>query len=529
MSRYFLRFRHSDTGLTPSFLTFKKASDLTVVAPPPIAEITTPFNGSYYFDYSPTFDIVFEVDGGASIPTEEVRFISDTISPRDSYVDEPSSQIKNDVWNDVVDRTVGTKGDYVEMLAGFGTLNTNINTANVSLADIKGTGFTTGNDSLHKISQKIDNISTVQQPQGIADAVWNEPLANHASGDTMGQAQQLENSGSPPIATSTNITLDATTAAAAIAANDDYYKNGVILITSGQGAGQARSITAYGGVSQIATVDRVWAVGSVPNSDSKYIIIAAAPSSGGGGGPSAATIAAAVWDEAVAAHLTAGTTGLKLSETGSVANTASAVWDELTAGHDGFGSFGQTLQLQDSGGAKGGTSTTITLRVGVPAINDFYKNGLIVITRNTGTGQARKITGYVGATRIATVDRAWDIIPLTDDSEYMILPMVPSSSGGGGSGVQFYANGDTVNPILVQVASPKHTQIKVTYSEPVVMTAGSNGALNLANYSVVGITLLAVTQLTSQQVLITTSAQTANFLYTIVVTNVEDLSGNPIL
>jgi len=90
----------------------------------------------------------------------------------------------------------------------------------------------------------------------------------------------------------------------------------------------------------------VWAVGSVPNSDSKYIIIAAAPSSGGGGGPSAATIAAAVWDEAVAAHLTAGTTGLKLSETGSVANTASAVWDELTAGHDGFGSFGRPFNCR---------------------------------------------------------------------------------------------------------------------------------------------------------------------------------------
>ena len=525
MSRYFLRFRHSDTGLTPSFLTFKKASDLTVVAPPPIAEITTPFNGSYYFDYSPTFDIVFEVDGGASIPTEEVRFISDTISPRDSYVDEPSSQIKNDVWNDVVDRTVGTKGDYVEMLAGFGTLNTNINTANVSLADIKGTGFTTGNDSLHKISQKIDNISTVQQPQGIADAVWNEPLANHASGDTMGQAQQLENSGSPTIATSTNITLDATTAAAAIAANDDYYKNGVILITSGQGAGQARSITAYGGVSQIATVDRVWAVGSVPNSDSKYIIIAAAPSSGGGGGPSAATIAAAVWDEVTTAHVI-------------------------------DGSFGQTLQLLNFGTAQAGAAGSLTLAVSASAILNFYNNALLVITSGTGVGQARTITAYTTG-RVASVDRNWGTPP-NATSKYMVIPAAQApldtatiadsvwdealsghlsvgstgaklNSGSGGGGVSFLSNGDTVNPIIVQVSSPKHTQVKITYSEPVVMTTGANGALNLLNYTIPGLTLIAVSSLTSQQVLLTTSAQTPDFLYSLSIINVEDLVGNPIL
>lgn len=111
MARYFLRFRHSDTGLTPTFTFFKKASDLTVVTPPAIGEAGF---GTYYFDYTPTFDIVFEADGGASIPTEEVRYISDTISPKDTYVDEPTSQVKDDVWNDATNRALGTKGDFVE-------------------------------------------------------------------------------------------------------------------------------------------------------------------------------------------------------------------------------------------------------------------------------------------------------------------------------------------------------------------------------------------------------------------------------
>jgi hypothetical protein len=111
MARYFLRFRHSDTGLTPTFTFFKKASDLTPQTPPGIVELQS---GSYYFDYAPTFDVIFEVDGGASIPTEEVRYISDTIGPRDAYVDEPTSQVKDDVWNDSINRSIGTKGDFVE-------------------------------------------------------------------------------------------------------------------------------------------------------------------------------------------------------------------------------------------------------------------------------------------------------------------------------------------------------------------------------------------------------------------------------
>jgi hypothetical protein len=113
MARYFLRYRHSDTGLTPTFNFFKKASDLSVVTPPAVGELGS---GTYYFDYSPTFDIVFEVDGGASIPTEEVRFIADTISPKDVYVDEPISQVRTDVWTDSTSYTSGQKGKRVDQL-----------------------------------------------------------------------------------------------------------------------------------------------------------------------------------------------------------------------------------------------------------------------------------------------------------------------------------------------------------------------------------------------------------------------------
>lgn len=109
MARYFIRFRHSDTGLTPTFLSFDKASDLTPVVPPNIYEVS---GGTYYFDYAPTFDIVWEVDGGASITVVEVRYISDTIGPRDAYLNEPISQVKDDVWNELISghQTAGSTG-----------------------------------------------------------------------------------------------------------------------------------------------------------------------------------------------------------------------------------------------------------------------------------------------------------------------------------------------------------------------------------------------------------------------------------
>jgi hypothetical protein len=86
-ARYQLRFRHSDTGLVPTFTFFKRLDTLENVVPPAIEEL---MNGQYYFDYlwsrADDPDITFEVDGGPSIPTEEVRYIADVLSVRDYVV-----------------------------------------------------------------------------------------------------------------------------------------------------------------------------------------------------------------------------------------------------------------------------------------------------------------------------------------------------------------------------------------------------------------------------------------------------------
>lgn len=102
-------------------------------------------------------------------------------------------------------------------------------------------------------------------------------------------------------------------------------------------------------------------------------------------------------------------------------------------------------------------------------------------------------------------------------------------SVGGGGTVQFYSNGDTVAPIIIQVSTPRNNQVKVTFSEPMTMTTNSDGALNPANYSISpSISIYDVTQLTSQQVMLTTETQAPNNLYTLTVVNVTDIHGVPI-
>lgn len=70
--------------------------------------------------------------------------------------------------------------------------------------------------------------------------------------------------------------------------------------------------------------------------------------------------------------------------------------------------------------AQAGSGTTITLDTGAVATNSFYNNDLLLILSGTGAGQARFITAYVGATKIATV-ATWAINP-DNTSVYVIEP-----------------------------------------------------------------------------------------------------------
>ena len=62
------------------------------------------------------------------------------------------------------------------------------------------------------------------------------------------------------------------------------------------------------------------------------------------------------------------------------------------------------------------TSTTVTLNIIASSQDDYYTGAFIKITSGTGNGQVRRISGYIGVSRIATINTAWTIQPSINDT-----------------------------------------------------------------------------------------------------------------
>jgi hypothetical protein len=109
---------------------------------------------------------------------------------------------------------------------------------------------------------------------------------------------------------------------------------------------------------------------------------------------------------------------------------ADAVWDEATSGHVTAGTFGQTLYIAraNTAAGNGGGTNTIELDASASATNDFYNGHMIVLTGGTGLSQAKFITDYVGATKIATVAEDWLTTP-DATSVFVIIPFPASTEG----------------------------------------------------------------------------------------------------
>ena len=77
----------------------------------------------------------------------------------------------------------------------------------------------------------------------------------------------------------------------------------------------------------------------------------------------------------------------------------------------------------ETGTAQGNVDANVIVlaAAGPSATDDFYNGCLVSIQSGTGHGQARLIVDYTGATKTATVDRAWVTIPIAD-SVYRIYP-----------------------------------------------------------------------------------------------------------
>jgi hypothetical protein len=284
----------------------------------------------------------------------------------------------------------------------------------------------------------------------------------------------------------TTITLDA-----GASATNNFYNNDIILITGGTGAGQARFITGYVGSTKVATV-ATWATNpaaastfailpfdSVPGASVPTVgqistavwqdLLASSDFS------TAASIGKLLHDDidaAISSRMASGNvtvatnldkTGYALTSAYDPAKTASQAGDimkvssgtganqinlssgavavaslaanSVTAAAIADGAIDRATFAADTGlqtirsnTAAAGAATTITLDAGASATNSFYVNDMILITGGTGAGQAKFITAYVGATKIATVG-TWATNP-DNTSTFAILPfdVVPGAS-----------------------------------------------------------------------------------------------------
>lgn len=84
-------------------------------------------------------------------------------------------------------------------------------------------------------------------------------------------------------------------------------------------------------------------------------------------------------------------------------------------------STGGLATIKRGGTAQAGASSTITLDAGASASDDFYVGDLIQIISGTGAGQSRIVTDYVGSTKVATVDSAWNTNP-ANGSAFVLIP-----------------------------------------------------------------------------------------------------------
>lgn len=173
-----------------------------------------------------------------------------------------------------------------------------------------------------------------------------------------------------------------------------------VVATSGNGYAAA---TNYALVITAGTIGAISAVGRVVGSFSIDNRVTA--------------LANAIWDEAIASHVSAGSAGERIERLDLLASGGSGELTGTRAGkldnlNDTIGSRLATTDFYlRVATAQAGGATSITLDGGASGVNDYYNGLIVTILAGTGSKQSRLITDYDGGTFVATVEPAWATNP----------------------------------------------------------------------------------------------------------------------
>lgn len=172
------------------------------------------------------------------------------------------------------------------LTSGTGTDQLSVTSGRVDAGKILGTAISTpATAGILDVNIKNMNnvaataITTIKAVQGLttADTITNLTNAPTA-GDFTATMKTSLNAATPASITNMSMTsgtaqagaTDSITLAAGASAVNGTYDPGIIIINSGTGAGQARTILDYNGTSKVATVDRDWRTN--PDATSVYTV-----------------------------------------------------------------------------------------------------------------------------------------------------------------------------------------------------------------------------------------------------------------
>lgn len=149
---------------------------------------------------------------------------------------------------------------------------------------------------------------------------------------------------------------------------------------------------------------------------------------------------------------------------GSFTGETLAEWQSTLSGSSGSLSALILGALVRSGTAQAGAAGTITLDAGGSATDDEYNGMFVLITGGTGANQYRRISDYVGSTKVATVASNWATTP-DATSTFQVV-----------SGIDLMSAAESFATDLTTTAANVAANINAFASIP-DLTAYSNGAV----------------------------------------------------
>ena len=218
----------------------------------------------------------------------------------------------------------------------------------------------------------------------VADAVWDEPRADHTSSGSFGEFLQPIRIATAQAGGASTITLDASASS-----TNDLYQYNIVRILSGTGAGQSRQISGYVGSSKVATVSIAWI--TQPDNTSVFVLLEL--------GVDAATVSAiadGVWDELRAEHIAAGSFGERVRADVTQISGDTTAADNLESYCDGTTPIpSNATQISGDGTAADNLEALLDGTGGVTLTGNITGN----LSGSVGsvTGAVASVTGAVGS------------------------------------------------------------------------------------------------------------------------------------